>query len=137
MAEAASRRVLRVEIAPPGAVQSSRPRYARREEDHSEAKAPKAWFPSVGSFAQVLSERNRKLLALIADSEPQSLAELAEISGRAKPNLSRTLRTMARHGLVELHLGAGREVRPRVRYRDIRLDLPVVASHDGVGRGAA
>ncbi len=34
--------------------------------------------------------------------EPQSLTELAELSGRKVPSLSRTLKMMERYGLVEL-----------------------------------
>ena len=55
---------------------------------------PKIWFSSIESFAKVLSERNRDLLRVIAESRPASLQELAEKTGRAKSNLSRTLRTM-------------------------------------------
>jgi predicted transcriptional regulator len=54
---------------------------------------PKVWFQSLETPAQVLSDRNRSLLALIAETKPASLSELAECSGRAKSNLSRTLRT--------------------------------------------
>jgi predicted transcriptional regulator len=84
---------------------------------------PKIWFTSMESFAKVLSDRNRALLALIAEARPESLAELAALSGRAKSNLSRTLKTMERYGLVELQRGAGKSVAPRVRYTDIVLDV--------------
>lgn len=86
------------------------------------------WFTSLEGFTRVLSERNRDLPALIAERQPVSVVELAALSGRAKSNLSRTLRTMERHGLVELRRGEGRTIRPRVRYRGIRLDLPVAGS---------
>lgn len=95
---------------------------------------PKIWFTSVESFAKVLSDRNRALLALIADSRPGSLAELAATSGRAKSNLSRTLKTMERYGLVELRTGTGGTLVPRVRCTDIALDLPVVIGGNN-GRG--
>lgn len=88
---------------------------------------PKVWFTSIESVAKVLSDRNRALLELIAKTEPESLTELAALSGRAKPNLSRTLKTMERHGLVRLKKGAGGSVAPRVLYSDIVLDMPVVA----------
>ena len=51
---------------------------------------PKVWFTSVESFAKVLSDRNRALLELIREHHPESLAALAELSGRKKSNLSRT-----------------------------------------------
>ena len=35
---------------------------------------PRVWFTSMGSFARVLSDRNRALLELIAESQPDSVA---------------------------------------------------------------
>ena len=49
---------------------------------------PAVWFTSVESFAKVLSQRNRQLLALIAQEKPGSLTELATLAGRNKSNLS-------------------------------------------------
>jgi len=54
------------------------------------AEDPDVWFTSVESFAKVMSDRNRGLLALIAERRPESIDALAEASGRAKSNLSRT-----------------------------------------------
>lgn len=119
--------VLRVGIAPYEEMKARTMAVARGERRIG-PNEPRVWFTSLESFTRVLSERNRDLLALIAEQEPGSLAELAELSGRAKPNLSRTLRTMERHGLVELQRGEGRTLRPRVRYRGIRLDLPVTGT---------
>ena len=45
---------------------------------------PKIWFTSAESFAKILSEKNRTLLELIAEKSPDSLTELAEITGRKK-----------------------------------------------------
>ena len=44
---------------------------------------PKIWFTSMESFAKVLSDRNRALLALIAETHPDSLAELSELPTQA------------------------------------------------------
>ena len=54
------------------------------------AGEPKVWFTSTESFARVLSQGNRELL---------------RISGRAKSNLSRTLKTMVGYGLVRIERG--------------------------------
>lgn len=86
---------------------------------------PKIWFTSMESFAKVLSDRNRGLLALIAETQPDSLAELSELSGRAKSNLSRTLKTMERYGLVQLRKGQGGTIVPRVPYSGIALAVPL------------
>lgn len=126
--------VLRVGIAPYEEMKARTMAVARGERRVGQDE-PRVWFTSLESFTRVLSERNRDLLALIAERQPGSLAELAELSGRAKPNLSRTLRTMERHGLVELQRGEGRTLRPRVRYHGIRLDLPV-GSNPGSRRAA-
>ena len=88
---------------------------------------PTVWFTSVESFAKVLSERNQALLDLIARNKPASLAELEDMSGRARSNLSRTLRTMERYGLVELAGGERGRIVPRVPFDRITLDLPLAA----------
>ncbi|MBN2825646.1 MAG: helix-turn-helix domain-containing protein [Campylobacterales bacterium] len=64
---------------------------------------PKVWFESIGSLSQILSSQNQQLLQVIIDNNPQSLKELEELTGRAKPNLSRTLKTLQRYGIVELN----------------------------------
>ena len=86
---------------------------------------PKVWFQSMESFAKVLSDRNRELLATIAETPPSSVNELAERTGRAPSNLSRTLRTMERYGLVRFEAGAGRSRAPRALYSGITLDVPL------------
>ena len=71
--------------------------------EHKPARdEPTVWFTSIESFAKVLSGRNRMLLEMIAREKPGSLTELAQLAGRNKSNLSRTLKTMSRYGLVEL-----------------------------------
>jgi len=94
-----------------------------RGELQPKASDPKVWFTSPESFAKLLSNKNRALLAVIADTHPASLHELAERTGRAPGNLSRTLRTMERYGLVRLHKGARGMVRPEVPFRDIQLEM--------------
>jgi predicted transcriptional regulator len=63
---------------------------------------PKIWFNSMKSLSEVLSDNNIRLLKLINEEKPQTLKELADISGRQPSNLSRTLKTMAHYGIVEL-----------------------------------
>ena len=88
---------------------------------------PMVWFTSIESFAKVLSGRNRELLALIAREKPGSLTELAELAGRNKSNLSRTLKTMSRYGLVELNEGQRGTLVPRVPYDRVSLDVPLTS----------
>jgi predicted transcriptional regulator len=89
------------------------------------ADEPKVWFTSTESFAKVLSAGNRELLAVIAEKSPDSLDELARLTGRAKSNLSRTLRTMEGYGLVRLERGEHGRVMPRMMHDRVELDLPL------------
>jgi predicted transcriptional regulator len=88
---------------------------------------PKVWFTSTESFARVLSNKNRALLATIAATHPGSLQELAGQTGRKASNLSRTLKTMEHYGFVRLHRGERGRVRPEVPYESISLELPFTA----------
>ena len=97
--------------------------------EHKPARGePTVWFTSIESFAKVLSGRNRELLATIARERPDSLTELAELAGRSKSNLSRTLKTMSRYGLVELKAGERGTVVPRVPYDQVRLDVALTTA---------
>ncbi len=102
------------------AVARGRRRVARGE--------PKVWFTSTESFAKVLSAGNRDLLRIIVENAPGSLDELARITGKAKSNLSRTLKTMAGYGLVRLERGERGRITPRVVYDRVALDLPLSRS---------
>ncbi|MDE0058377.1 MAG: helix-turn-helix domain-containing protein [Defluviicoccus sp.] len=99
-----------------------------RGEHKPAGSEPKIWFTSVESLARVLSQRNRELLALIAREEPDSLTRLAELSGRNKSNLSRTLKTMSQYGLVELKAGKRGTLVPRVPYDRVRLDVSLTST---------
>lgn len=63
---------------------------------------PKVWFESLKSMAQILSNENQELLKVILEKQPKSLSELEQLTGRAKSNLSRTLKTLQRYGIVKL-----------------------------------
>ena len=75
---------------------------------------PKLWFTSMKSLAEVLSDDNRALLRVITQAQPDSIARLAEITGRKPSNLSRTLKTLSRYGIVEMHREKN-QVRPVAR----------------------
>ena len=87
------------------------------------ANEPKVWFQSLETLSQVISDKNRALLALIAKTQPESLNELAEKTGRATSNLSRTLKTMERYGLVHFEPRSGRQIAPRVDYAGVELEM--------------
>ena len=81
---------------------------------------PKIWFTSMKSVAEVLSDQNRALLKVIRETNPDSMAVLAKITGRQPSNLSRTLKTMSRYGLVDLQREKT-HVRPVVKATEFRI----------------
>jgi predicted transcriptional regulator len=97
-----------------------------RGEIRIDAKEPKVWFTSTESFARVLSAANRDLLRVIAEENPGSLDELARITGKAKSNLSRTLKKMEGYGLVRLKRGERGRIEPKVMHDRVELDLPLL-----------
>ena len=81
---------------------------------------PKIWFTSMKSLAEVLSDDNRALIRVIAETRPGSISELAEATGRKPSNLSRTLKTMSRYGIVELKREKN-HVRPVAKATEFRI----------------
>ncbi len=73
---------------------------------------PKVWFTSMVSVSQILSDENQHLIKTIAQQHPDSVNELAELTGRAKSNLSRTLKKLEAYGLVQLREGKGNKKVP-------------------------
>lgn len=81
--------------------------------DGAASPKPTVWFDSWRQLASQLSDENRALLRLMQERQPRTVLELAEWSGRAASNLSRTLRRLERHGLVKMHRSQDtRAVRP-------------------------
>lgn len=87
---------------------------------------PKVWFTSTESFAQILSSGNRELLRVIDEQSPGSLEELSRITGRTKPSLSRTLKTMVNYGLIRMDPGEGQKLVPKVLHDRVALELPLI-----------
>ena len=84
-----------------------------RAADDANGPTPTVWFDSWRQLASLLSDENRALLRLMQERQPRTVLELAEWSGRAASNLSRTLRHLERHGLVKMHRSSDtRAVRP-------------------------
>lgn len=88
---------------------------------------PKVWFESVRSMAQVLSNENQLLLKTILDRKPESLKELQAATGRSSSNLSRTLKTMARYGIVRVEK-VHRNIRPVVEATDFTVQFGLSTS---------
>jgi predicted transcriptional regulator len=107
-------RVLHIGIAPRDYVKQRTMEIVRGRK--LEPDEPRHWVSSLEGLAKVLTDRNMLLLEMIRNSQPQSMTELAKLSGRAKSNLSRTLHTMESLGLIEITVLAGGKKVPTVIY---------------------
>lgn len=58
-------------------------------------------FTSISSFAQILSENNMELLRVIDETHTCHLSELSKLTNRSLGNLSRTISTLERYGIVK------------------------------------
>ena len=100
-----------------------------RGERPAPADAGKASFNSVDAVVRLLTPENRQLLALIRDRKPQSVAELVEMSGRAQPNLTRTLAKMASAGFITMK-AVGRRKAPIVAVKKIVVEIDPYSDRD-------
>lgn len=100
-----------------------------RGEKPAPAHAGTQTFESVEALMRLLTPENRRLLALIRDRSPQSIAELAAMSGRAAPNLTRTLAKLEAAGLVRMRLVERRKV-PTTTVRMLRVDIDPFSQND-------
>ena len=83
---------------------------------------PKIWFESIKSMSQILSTENQELLRTIIQHNPHSISELELITNRKKSNLSRTLKTLEKYGIVELQKTKGK-IQPKVKATDFRVEF--------------
>lgn len=94
-----------------------------RGEKKAPAGAGKLSFNSVEALLRLLTPENRELLALLRNKKPGSLAELAKLSGRAAPNVTRTIGKLVDAGLVEVKVVKHRKVAvPVVKRLKIEID---------------
>ena len=87
-------------------------------------------FESAEAIVRLLTTENRRLLLLIEDHHPESVAELAKLAGRAEPNVSRTLSKMAASGIVKLVEGIGRTKKPMLLAREVTVKINVFDPND-------
>jgi predicted transcriptional regulator len=83
-------------------------------------------FSSLEAGAKLLSAKNRTLLRAIAENKPQSVSELAAMTGRAEQNLLRTLNKLAAAGIVRLDKSEGRARRPVLVARKVHFEIDLI-----------
>ena len=109
-----------------------------RQERAVDPREPKVWieqrdggdhavvdvhFTSLEAGAKLLSAKNRELLRVIVTRAPQSVTELAGMVQRAPQNVQRTLQRLSAAGIVRLHRGEGRMVRPTLAARKLHIEI--------------
>ena len=104
-------------------------RSVARGERKAPKDAAKPSFGSVDAIVRLLTPENRQLLAAIRDRKPKSIAELVDITGRAQPNLTRTLAKLEAAGLVESEVSGNRKA-PRVVIRKLVFEIDPYSSRD-------
>jgi predicted transcriptional regulator len=101
-----------------------------RGERPAPAEAAKPSFNSVDAVVRLLTPENRELLAMIRDRKPQSVAELVQMSGRAQPNLTRTLAKMEAAGFIAMKAVGHRRKAPSVTVKRIVVEIDPYSDHD-------
>jgi predicted transcriptional regulator len=91
--------------------------------------ASKPSFNSVEAVVRLLTPDNRRLLALIRDHKPGSVAELVALTGRAQPNLTRTLAKLEAAGFIRMSV-VGRRKTPSVTVKRIVVEIDPYSDRD-------
>jgi predicted transcriptional regulator len=100
-----------------------------RGERPAPADSDRPSFNSVEAVVRLLTPENRQLLAIIRDRRPQSVAALAEMTGRSQPNLTRTLAKLEAAGLITMQ-AHGRRKAPAPAVRKIIVEIDPYSDRD-------
>jgi predicted transcriptional regulator len=104
-------------------------RAVARGERAAPVDAAKPSFNSVEALIRLLTPENRQLLALIRDRKPGSVAELVAMTGRAQPNLTRTLAKLEAAGFIRMK-PIGRRKAPSTAIKKIVVEIDPFSQHD-------
>jgi predicted transcriptional regulator len=86
-------------------------------------------FNSVEAVVRLLTQENRRLLAIIRNRKPRSVAELAAMTGRAQPNLTRTLAKLEAAGFITMKT-SGRRKAPTAAVKKIVVEIDPYSDRD-------
>lgn len=100
-----------------------------RGERRAPSDASKPSFNSIEAVVRLLTPDNRRLLALIREHKPASVAELATLTGRAQPNLTRTLAKLEAAGFITMKT-IGRRKAPSAVVKRIVVEIDPYSDRD-------
>jgi predicted transcriptional regulator len=104
-------------------------RAVARGERPAPADAAMPSFNSIDALVRLLTPGNRALLAVIRDRKPGSVAELAKLTGRAQPNLTRTLGKLEAAGFIKMKT-VGRRKAPSAAIKKIVVEIDPFSERD-------
>lgn len=116
-----TKRILHIGIAPRGYIHAHILKIANGSW-RLESNEPKVWLTSMEALLHVLSKQNMLLTEMIGRADPRSVTELAQLVGRKKSNVLRSLKTLRDFEIVEYEEGERGRKAPRVKYDDFRID---------------
>jgi predicted transcriptional regulator len=100
-----------------------------RGERSAPADARTPSFDSVAAVVRLLTPENRRLLTVIRDRKPQSVADLVQWTGRAQPNLTRTLAKLEAAGFITITT-LGRRKAPSATIKRIVVEIDPYSDRD-------
>lgn len=104
-------------------------RAVARGEIPAPADAASPSFESAEVLLSILTSDVRSLLRTIRDARPRSVAELARLTKRPEPDLSRTLKKLTAVGLLEMRNVNRRRV-PTLVVETLRIEIDPCATAD-------
>ena len=104
-------------------------RAVARGERRAPTDAAKPSFKSAEALIRLLTPENRRLLAVIRDKKPSSIADLAKLTGRAASNLTRTLGKLEAAGLVRMQ-GLDKRKMPVAMVKKLHVEIDPFSQQD-------
>ena len=105
--------------------------------DELEDTRPVLNFESYAELSRLLSPKNLELLETIAEHEPESIRETAEVVNRDYKQVHRNLSELEDIGVIEFENGgSGTAKKPKLAYDGLEIDIPFSGSNGNVGTAA-
>ena len=92
--------------------------------EHVTPEEPQFSFTSFEAFRKAMTPQRFALLKVIREKQPESIKELAAITGRDMKNISEDIKVLLEMDLIEMEKH-GKNKAPRLHYEGFRLEVAV------------